>query len=197
LQGKTALAALAIGFGHYPLTEMQDPQIVYSIFPPNLIGQKYINFVLIQNKQWVIVTCWSRRSRRLLVTWRREGDIDVWNKIYVSRTSQLASLRRVHRKLMGWRPWQLDGRLLRVRGGTWRSAGDVSFPRVCVARGDDSCCSKLAAIRNSCDTATEHRWRGLIALPLAEQFVFGRDFDIMTMLDNDIKRRLKIHDVAG
>jgi len=123
--------------------------------------KKYINFIRIQRKQRVIVTCWSCRSRRLLVTWH-QGDIDVWNKIYVSGPSRLASLRRVHRKLMRWRPWQLDGRLLRVPGDAWRSAGDVSSPWVCVSRGDKLCCSKLAAIRNRCDTAAELRWRGII-----------------------------------
>ena len=76
--------------------------------------------------------------------------------------------------------------------GAWRSVDDVSSPR-----SDDSRCSKLAAIRNRCDTTTELRWRGLIALPLAKQFVFGRDVGIMTIIDNDIKRRLQIHDVAG
>ena len=69
------------------------------------------------------------------------------------------------------------------RGGAWRSAGDVSTPWVCVARGDDSCCFKLAAICNRCDTVAELRWRGLIALSLAEQFVFGRYFGIMIMID--------------
>jgi len=52
----------------------------------------------------------------------------------------------------------------RSREGTCKSAGDVSSPRVCVARGDDSCC---------CNTAAELRWRGLSALLLAEQFVLG------------------------
>ena len=91
--------------------------------------------------------------------------------------------------------WTVDS--FGSRGGIWRSAGDVSSPRVCVARGDDSCCSKLAAICNRCDMAAELRWRVLIALPLAEQFDFGLDFGIMNMIDNDIKRRLKIHDVTG
>jgi len=85
------------------------PIQMFSLIWLDTIYQFHINYNRIQHKQRVIVTCWSCRSRRLLVTWHW-GDIlqHCFSKPWVQWLSyKLCCILRCTR-------WRLDDVLLKV-----------------------------------------------------------------------------------